>query len=245
MPTVVHLIRHGETDANRARRVQGRGVDLPLNATGQAQADALAASLVDVPFTAVFASPLVRARQTAEAIAAPRGLTVETDADLEEIGWGVIEGDDDTDVTAAAFARLYKAWGDGDFDVRVEGGESVREVQTRVLGAWDRLVERHRGGTVAVVSHGRTIRVLLASVLHRDVDEPLARMHDYGHANTSRNVLVVNDDGRVVADRLNCTSHLSGDIAALPHPGAGMFARNGSRVGGSTAGAPADVEAVP
>lgn len=228
MPTTVHLIRHGETAANRAHRVQGRGIDLPLNAVGQAQADAVAAALADVPLTAVVSSPLVRARQTAEAIAQHHGLDVETDADLEEIGWGVIEGDPDTDVTAAAFARLYAAWGAGDFDVRVEGGESVREVQARVLGAWDRMLARHAGGTVALVSHGRTIRVLLASVLHRDAAEPLVRMHDYGHANTSRNVLVVDDDGHIVAERLNCTAHLSGDIAALPHPATGMFARDGS-----------------
>ena len=162
-----------------------------------------------------------------------------TDADVEEIGWGEIEGSDDTDATAAAFARLYDAWGRGDFDVRVSGGESVREVQTRARAAWQRLLESHRGGTVALVSHGRTIRVLLATVLHADLDEPLARMHDYGHANTSLNVLAVDADGRVCADLLNCTAHLSDALAAIPmdKTAAGTFARPASA-------APADAASV-
>ncbi len=217
-PTTLYLIRHGETDANRARRVQGRGLDLPLNATGAAQAECLGERFESVPLDAVHASPLVRARQTADAIAARHGLPVGTDADLEEIGWGVLEGKDATEATNEAFAGLYRAWNAGDFDARLDGGESVREVQTRVVAAWRRIVgeradaDRH----IAVVSHGRTIRVLLASLLRADAPEALAHMHDYQHANTSVNVLEVEIDGRVRAVHLNCTAHLPAALRTLP-----------------------------
>lgn len=219
MPTTVYLIRHGETDANLARRVQGRGLDMPLNATGEAQAARLGDRFTGVPLTAVHASPLVRARQTAEAIATLHGLPVATDPDLEEIGWGVLEGQDDDAATAAAFAHLYAHWEAGDFDVRLEGGESVREVQARAHAAWGRILDAHAGvpdAHVAVVSHGRTIRVLLATLLRRDDAEALAHMHDYQHANTSVNVLVVEDDGTVRADLLNCIAHLPGALRTIP-----------------------------
>ncbi len=219
MPTTVYLIRHGETAANLARRVQGRGLDLPLNATGEAQAARLGDRFDGVPLTAVHASPLVRARQTADAIATRHGLTVATDPDLEEIGWGVLEGQDDDAATAAAFAHLYAHWEAGDYDVRLDGGESVREVQARAHAAWRRILGAHAAtpdAHVAVVSHGRTIRVLLATLLRVDAAEALAHMHDYQHANTSVNVLTVDDDGTVRADRLNCIAHLPGTLRTIP-----------------------------
>ena len=242
MPTTVYLIRHGETDANRARRVQGRGLDLPLNATGAAQADRLGDRFEGVPLGALHASPLTRARQTAGAIAVRHGLPVRTDADLEEIGWGVLEGRDATEATNEAFAGLYRAWDAGDFDARLDGGESVREVQTRVLAAWHHIVgtgentavdtdpdaDRH----IVVVSHGRTIRVLLATLLRADVPEALAHMHDYQHANTSVNVLDVDADGRVRPARLNCTAHLPRALRTIPPTtgGAGSFDRAAAEV---------------
>ncbi len=212
MPTTLYLIRHGETDYNRRRAVQGRRINAPLNAMGVEQAAQLGLRFADVPLTALYASPLVRAQQTAQAIGAHHPhLPLTLDADLEEMSWGVLEGAPESDATRTAFAAIYERWASGDFDARLDEGESILEVQARALRAWARVLREAPGGTVAVVTHGRFIRVLLASVLP---GYGLARMHELFHANTSVNRLVVDASG-VRADLLNCTAHLDAALPAL------------------------------
>ena len=93
MPQTTRLlvIRHGETDWNAQRRVQGHS-DIALNATGQAQAQRLAAALADEAIAAVYSSDLQRAQATATALALPRGLPVHATALLRERHFGLIEG---------------------------------------------------------------------------------------------------------------------------------------------------------
>ena len=203
--TTVFLIRHGQTEANREQRIQGRGLNGPLNEAGRAQAHALAARFAEVPLTGVVASPMRRARETAEALAAPHGLSVALDADWEEMHWGRHEGALPSNELRALFARLHAAWDDGDFAPHPDGGETLLDVQTRARAAWHRVLDAHRDGHVAVVTHGRTLRVLLATLLHAD---GLRAMHTFRHANTSVNELQVDDDGALVAVRLNCAAHL-------------------------------------
>ena len=205
--TRVFLIRHGQTEANRLGLIQGRGLDAPLNAEGRAQAAALADRFAAVPLAAVVASPLARARATAEAVAAPHGLAVAFDPDWEEMHWGAFEGVAPSPVTDAVFRRVVAAWQAGDFSDRVEGGEALLDVQTRLLKAWTRLLAAHAGQTVAVVSHGRALRVLLSTLLHED---GLRAMHTFEHANTAVNELVVDEaSGQIVPGPLNCTRHLA------------------------------------
>lgn len=204
--TRIFLIRHGQTDPNRLGLIQGQGLDAPLNATGRAQAEALGARFASEPLDAVVASPLVRALATAEAVAAPHGLPVALDAGWMEMHWGTFEGRASTPDTDAVFQRVVTAWQRGDFADRVAGGEPLLDVQARLRAAWERLLAAHRGQTVAVVSHGRSLRVLLASLLHPD---GLRAMQTFQHANTSVNEVVVDDDtGNLSAARLNCIAHL-------------------------------------
>jgi broad specificity phosphatase PhoE len=102
------------------------------------------------------------------------------------------------------FAEMYRQWEEGAFDYAVEGGESILDVQQRALRAIGEIVERHAGETVLVVTHGRLLRVLLASLLE---EYGLHRMQDIQHANTAVN-RVTWRDGRFEADLLNSTSHL-------------------------------------
>ena len=97
MPELL-LVRHGETDWNRDHRVQGQ-TDTPLNATGLAQAHALASSLSCVPLDAVYSSDLARARMTAETVAEPHGLPVEVEVDLREKDFGTWEGLTDVEIS--------------------------------------------------------------------------------------------------------------------------------------------------
>lgn len=204
--TTFYFVRHGETDYNLQGIVQGRGVDIGLNVTGLSQAAALAVRLSDVPFDAIYASTLLRARQTASIVAENhRDIPIQHLADLEEMAWGIYEGRP-LDSLQQALGDLYQRWRKGDFGYRIEGGESIFDVQFRGRRAVESLMEKHAGETVLVVTHGRFLRVLLASLLK---EYGLYRMHDIKHANTAVNQLTW-QNGQFQADLLNCVAHLEG-----------------------------------
>ena len=204
--THLFLVRHGETDFNRQGIVQGRGVDTPLNQTGHAQAASLAKRFRDEqPIDAIVSSPLLRALQTAECVAQLVGIDqVSTDPNLEEMSWGVFEGQPLSEIQAAAFEEMKVRWHRGEHDYRVERGESLREVQTRGVHAVDRILAAHAGQTVLIVCHGRFLRILLASLLE---EFGIPRMEELRHTNTGVNHLL-HDGQRFQAIKLNCTKHL-------------------------------------
>lgn len=203
--TTLYLVRHGQTDYNRRRIVQGRGIDAPLDATGQQQADAVARRFEGVPLDAVYSSSLTRAVQTAERVAAPHGLPVHRDADLDEMAWGALEGAHPSPELTATFAQFYDRWAEGRFEDRVEGGESILDVQRRGVAGVERIVARHAEERVLVVTHGRFLRVLLATLLDEYRLEQMQTLH---HANTGVNHLEV-IEGTFAAQVLNCTTHLN------------------------------------
>lgn len=203
--TLLYLVRHGETDHNRQSIMQGRGVDSVLNANGEAQAHALARRLADVPFDVVYSSTLRRAKQTADIVAEMhQPIDVHHLSDLEEISWGVLEGEHPSDERDEQLGRVKGKWRQGVFDVAVEDGESALDVQARAMRAVNHILKREAGKTVLVVTHGRYLRVLLASILSQ---YGLERMDEVEHGNTSVN-RVIHDEGVFHADLLNCTVHL-------------------------------------
>jgi probable phosphoglycerate mutase len=204
--TRLYLVRHGETEYNRRGIVQGGGIDSTLNDTGVAQAEALAGRLTDTAVDSVYASTLRRAKQTADVLASPHEPVSKTYLrDLEEMAWGVFEGEPPSAERDEAMGAIKERWRAGHYDHDIEGGESIRDVQARAHRAMDHIVMREKGKTVLVVTHGRYLRVLLASVLD---DYGLDDMHRLDHANTCVN-RVVHADGRFRAELLNCTAHLS------------------------------------
>ena len=150
--TQILLARHGETDWNLGRRVQGH-TDIPLNATGIAQAHSLANQLSGELLVAVYASDLARARDTAAAVAARHGLPVSIDPDLREKNFGSWEGLTDVEITERYPDAKRGAWGDG---------ETTEAVAERVVAALSRVGEAHPNGLVLVVSHGGPLRAALA-----------------------------------------------------------------------------------
>ena len=203
--TVLYLVRHGETEYNRKGIVQGAGIDSELNDTGVAQAEALSERLAEVPIDGIYASTLRRARQTADVLASPHEPVPKTYLpDLEEIDWGVFEGDPPSEERNRAMDRVKERWREGQYGYRIAEGESIRNVEARVHRAIEQVVAQESETTVLVVTHGRYLRVLLASLLN---DYGLEDMHRLGHANTCVN-RVRYDNGRFEADLLNCTAHL-------------------------------------
>ncbi|WP_460795306.1 histidine phosphatase family protein [Microbacterium sp. GXF0217] len=155
--TLITLVRHGQTDWNLDRRIQG-STDIPLNETGRGHAREAAAALATGTHHAIYASPLVRAHETARIIAGEIGLgEPELVADLREREFGEAEG-----MLVADYIASY-----GDWHADVPGAESFDEVRDRALGALDLIARdsRRRSAPVAesviVVAHGGVIRALL------------------------------------------------------------------------------------
>jgi broad specificity phosphatase PhoE len=150
--TTILLARHGETDWNRDRRVQGH-TDAPLNAAGRAQARELASRLAREPLDAVYASDLARAYETARIVADQHALQVVLLPELRERHFGSWEGLTDTEILARfPETRRPGHWGDG---------EPAEQMGERVVAALQRVAASHPGGHVLVVAHGGPLRAVL------------------------------------------------------------------------------------
>lgn len=148
--TELYLVRHGETEWNAARRIQGR-TDIPLNDTGRAQARQAAELLARRRWQGVYTSPLGRAHETARIIADRLGLEGVTDIDaLVERDYGEAEG--------MGFDEIEALYPEG---VRAPGQETREEVAARVVPTLLELAERHPGERLVIVSHGGAIRSVL------------------------------------------------------------------------------------
>ncbi len=149
------LARHGETEWNRVGRWQGHA-DPPLNRTGRQQAAELAERLSGDGITAVYASDLARASETARAVAARLGLDVVEDPALREIDVGSWSGLTRAEVSER-FPEGFARWLEGEIG---HDGETREQLAERVVAATAEIAGRHRGETVLLVTHGGVIRAL-------------------------------------------------------------------------------------
>ncbi len=159
--TKLWLVRHGQTDWNLTGRWQGQAPDAPgLNAIGRAQAIDVREQLRGEQFSAIYSSDLLRARQTAELLAEPWGLTVNLEPRLREINLGVWEGLLADDI-AAQYPQELAERAQNPFDARAPNGESLREVAGRVLWAVNEIAVKHRGESILIVAHGVSLAVII------------------------------------------------------------------------------------
>ena len=166
-PTLVLLVRHGRTPTTGAT-LPGRAKGLHLSDEGRAQADTVADRIAALKgVDAVYASPLERTRETARPIGARLGLRVAIDRGLLECDFG--------DWTGAELRALRKLpeWNTVQqypSGFRFPGGESFTEMQTRMVGTIERLVDAHRGRTIVAVSHADPIKAAVAHALGTHLD---------------------------------------------------------------------------
>jgi 2,3-bisphosphoglycerate-dependent phosphoglycerate mutase len=156
--TTALLVRHGVTDWNATRRAQGHA-DVELNEAGRRQADEAAERLAGTRLGAVYSSDLRRALDTARPVADRHGLEVVVDSAWREIDQGEWEGLSGDEIAA----RWPELWGPARHFARRPGGEAPEEVAARALAGLRRIVDRHPGDSVAVITHGGTIRWVVAT----------------------------------------------------------------------------------
>lgn len=196
------IARHGETDYNRNGLLQGRGIDAPLNETGQSQANQLAGYLSNYEATSLISSSLRRAWQTASFYEKKTELTVQKNRDLDEMDFGDFEGVSMKEI-AKELDDLQNGWMGGDVSLRVPGGESPKEVFERADFAARSYISGAKTNTVMLFVHGRLIRILLSEWLGYG----LKNMHKIEHQNGAVNQLVLKN-GNFEPLYLNKTDHL-------------------------------------
>ena len=159
----LHLIRHGDTEASGDGIFCG-DLDPPLTATGLRQADALAAVTRTLSLSAIYVSPRLRARQTAEPTTRATGITPVVEEGLREIGYGTWEGRKETEIKEAE-PEAYAAWSLDPAIHSPPGGENGYAIAARALPVIERIRASNSSGNVLVVSHKATIRVVVCALL--------------------------------------------------------------------------------
>jgi probable phosphoglycerate mutase len=207
--TTLHLLRHGETAHTIQKRFSGTSHDPELSERGLAQAEAGAVHLaarggIDV----IVSSPLLRARQTAGAVAARLGIEVRIEDGFRECAFGAWDG--------LTFAEVQERWPDelttwlASPEIAPPGGESLVDVSTRVAAAQARVLARYAGAGVLVVAHVTPIKLLVRFALNA----PTAVVHRLQLAPASLSTVAWYADGNAALHGFNDTGHL-GEFARL------------------------------
>ncbi|MES2538776.1 MAG: histidine phosphatase family protein [Pseudomonadota bacterium] len=205
--TEILLIRHGETHWNVEKRVQGH-LDIALNAEGERQAAALGDALSDEKIDVIYASDLQRARQTAQAIAAPHGMQVRIERDLRERSYGAFEGMLHGDINTTypdAYTMLRARDIDARFPMGVQQAETLRELSQRAVGVITRLANEHRHKKIVIVSHGGVLECIYRAANRLDFSPP----RDFDIKNASINRLLWDGESLRIA-HWSDVRHLAG-----------------------------------
>ena len=181
-PCRVFLLRHGQTDWNAERRLQGH-LDMPLNALGLWQAEQLGQALAGEGVAAVYSSDLLRAQQTARPLAQRLGLSVVSDPALRERHFGRLEGLSYAEIDER-FPEDASGWRQRKPDFAPGGGEALLAFSERAVAALSRLATPHEGQAIAVFSHGGVLDCLYRRAA--GIDLQAARSWQLGNASINR-----------------------------------------------------------
>ena len=199
------LVRHGETDWNVERRLQGH-TDIDLNPRGLVQATQMARALkhMDLQFDVLYTSDLLRARQTANAIEQVFEVTAINHSALRERHLGALQG---LSINEAPLAEpeLWKIHLDRDLNHSMRGGESIVQFSERIKTALEEILQKHAGKTVLRVSHGGTIEMMYRAASNQS----LAAEKVVSVPNASLN-WISHDGSAWAVDHWADTSHLDG-----------------------------------
>jgi phosphoserine phosphatase len=198
----LYIVRHGQTDLNKQGIVQGRGMDTDLNDEGRLQARQFFETYKNVAFDKVYISTLKRTQQSIQQFI-DLGIPYEKLSGLDELAWGVLEGQSSTPETKAAFLKLVRDWVSGDLDSKIEQGESPNQVMARQKEAIDTILGHSDEKAVLICMHGRAMRLLLCWMS----GYPLTMMEEFPHQNLVLYKVTWDGEGFEIID-FNNAAHL-------------------------------------
>ena len=218
----LRLIRHAESKGNFEHRLQGRR-EFPLTAKGIQQAEALASRLAPEPLTTIYSSPIGRALQTAETIAAKAGLNVTIEPGIQEYDFGQAVSGLTWDEIRQRYPEIIEAFRKDDSEFpRYPGEEGRAAFQGRVRSAYREITARHNGDdSVAVVTHAGPITVMVLDALSRRYSRPIPFVLE----NASITTIEVNNGAAphlppLIVSGINDGCHV-GNIQAVDRAGGG------------------------
>jgi probable phosphoglycerate mutase len=200
----IYLVRHGQTDFNLRGVVQGSGIDAPINATGEAQAEAFYQAYKDVSFDQIYYTGLIRTKQSIQGFL-DLGIPSSSLPDLNEISWGTYEGTPMTPEEGEYYRHMLNQWQLGNLDYAIAGGESPNLVAERLRKGIETILAG-QGETILVCMHGRAMRIFLSLILETD----LRNMDTYEHQNLCLYLLEQNEEGKFNLSKNNEVAHLRG-----------------------------------
>nr|CCA18585.1 conserved hypothetical protein [Albugo laibachii Nc14]CCA20542.1 conserved hypothetical protein [Albugo laibachii Nc14] len=203
--TRLYLCRHGQTDYNYTRKLQGRGINTILNDTGREQAANLAEATRDLPLTAIISSALARAQETAQIVANTHpNLCVQSFPELEEMSYGQFEGQGHE--KHHGFHSIVKEWRFGHYDKRFPGGECPIDVIARGNPKIEDIMRQAAAQDhIMIVAHGRFNKIILSQCLYGNLEH----MHEFEQENTCVNVLDYDRESQTYEEVvINSVKHL-------------------------------------
>lgn len=198
----MYIFRHGETEYNRLKMMQGRSIDVSLNEQGNSQVNKFFEYYKNVPFEVVFSSDLKR---SIESVARFREMDIPhvIDPRITEVSWGINEGKVLDSEVMERFRIMIKEWKNGNHDYCIPGGESATALKKRIESfVYD--IKRRKEKNILINTHGRALRMLVTRLL----DEPVEAMEKYEHNNTGM-YLFEYDGEQITLIKENDTSHLN------------------------------------
>jgi probable phosphoglycerate mutase len=196
------FIRHGETDNNKERIIQGRSIDASINELGKMQAQAICEAMEPYNIDKIVVSGLRRTYETAKPLALQLGLEIEKYAELDEIDFGILEGKFFTEIEEQV-TKVNEQWKSGNVDYAPENGESPQQTFKRANNRVKEVLETSKEDNIAFIIHGRLTRILLSEWLGHG----LKNMHKIEHQNGAINHLIWQED-KFEAVELNKVDHL-------------------------------------
>ena len=169
----IYYVRHGQTDWNLARRMQGGQTEKELNETGIKQAEETRNRLENINFDMIICSPMNRAKQTAEIIINGKEIPIIIDERLRERKLGDFEGNP---ITEACEKQIW----DYHLDFKINGGESLSEFEQRILDFIQDIKKKYNNKTILIIAHGGIAKVIKSYLYGRPKSENL---DDYGMEN--------------------------------------------------------------
>lgn len=174
----IYIIRHGQTDYNLENKVQGRGIDSSINATGRQQAHDFFETYRHVAFDKIYVSNLKRTRESVQHFI-DLGIPYEGLSGLDEISWGKHEGQAFDPKMHQIYLDTIAGWSQGELDRNIGGGESPNELVYRQKKAISYIMSQKEETNVLIATHGRAMRILVCWLLQY----PLHMMDVFEHAN--------------------------------------------------------------